>query len=91
MPLALLIDVVVAWLLIKFVPPGNKRLLLGLFGGWLAAIAGSLLVGVAFGWPVFDMLSGLTIGLLVHPLLVAGFVWLLTKFLGGGKGPTDAA
>ena len=33
----------------------------------------------------------LTVGLMVHPLLVAGFVWLLTKFFGGGKGPTDAA
>jgi hypothetical protein len=82
--LALLIDVIVAWLLVQFVPAGTKRMLLGLLGGWVAAFAGSATVGLAYGW--FAMLSRMTIDLLVHPLLVAGLVWLFTKLRSRGKG-----
>jgi hypothetical protein len=82
--LALLIDAIVAWLLVLYVPPGTKRMLLGLLGGWLAAIVGSAAVGLAYGW--FAMLSRMTIDLLVHPLLVAGLVWLFTRMRSQGKG-----
>ena len=83
--LELLIDAIVAWLLVKYVPDLVKRMLLGLVGGWLAAIAGSLLVGLAFGWPLPTMFSRLTVGLLVHPLIVGGFVWLLETIMSPGK------
>lgn len=82
--LALLIDVIVAWLLVQFVPAGNKRMLLGLLGGWLAALTASAPVGLTYG--VFAMLSRMTIDLLVHPLIVAGLVWLFTKVRNRGKG-----
>ena len=49
-----------------------------------AAFAGSATVGLAYGW--FAMLSRMTIDLLVHPLLVAGLVWLFTKLRSRGKG-----
>ena len=76
--LALLLDVLFAWLLVRFVPAGWKQILLALFGGWLAALAGSVLVGLAFGWSPVEMLSRLTVGLLVHPVVVGGLVWLLS-------------
>lgn len=79
--LALLIDLVVAALLVRFVKPGTQRLLLSLLGGWVAAIAGAVLVGFAFGWPVMEILSRLTVGLLVHPPIVAGLVWLFDRLL----------
>jgi drug/metabolite transporter (DMT)-like permease len=79
MLLALLIDIVVAWLLVRFVPPGWKQMAVGLVGGWLSAIAGSVIVGLAFGWAPIDMLSRLTVGLLVHPLVIAGIAWLFIK------------
>ncbi len=82
--LAVLIDVVVAWLLVQFVPAGNRRLVLGLLGGWLAALAASASVGIAYG--VLAMLSRMTVDLLVHPLIVAGLVWLFTKIRNRGKG-----
>lgn len=74
--IGLLIDVIVAWLLVRFVQPGTRRVFLGLLGGWAAALASAGLVGLAFGWTPFDMLSRLTVGLLVHPLIIAGLVWL---------------
>jgi len=37
------------------------------------------------------VLSRLTTGLLVHPLIVGGFTWLILKFLGRRKRSTDAA
>jgi len=77
--LGLLVDVIVAWLLVRFVQPGTPRLLLGLLGGWAAALAASGLVGIAFGWTPFDILSSLTVGLMVHPLIIAGLVWLFGK------------
>lgn len=79
--IALLIDVIVAALLVKFAPPGWKRLLLGLLGGWLAAIADSALYG---GTPL-DILSRMTVGLLVHPLIIAGLVWLFEKLRARSK------
>lgn len=82
--LALLIDVVVAWLLVQFVPAGNKRMLLGLLGGWLAALSAAAPVGIAYG--MLAMLSRMTLDLLVHPLIVAGLVWLFTKIRNRGKG-----
>jgi hypothetical protein len=89
--LSLLIDVVVAWLLVRFVPAGTKRMLLGLLGGWLAAIAGSVLVGFAMGWPPAAMLSRLTIGLLVHPVIVGGLVGLFGWIRARGKGRPGAS
>jgi hypothetical protein len=79
--LALLIDCIVAALLVRFVPPGWKRLLFGLLGGWLAAIADAAL----FGGTPLDMLSKMTVGLLVHPLIIAGLVWLFEKLRSRGK------
>jgi Na+/citrate or Na+/malate symporter len=84
--LPLLIDTLVAWLLVRFVPAGVKRMLLGLVGGWVAALAGVLLVGFAFGWTPIDMLSRLSVGLLVHPLVVAGLIWLFTTIRNRRKG-----
>ena len=78
---ALLIDCIVAALLVRFAPPGWKRLLFGLLGGWLAAIADSALSG---GTPL-DILSRMTMGLLVHPLIIAGLVWLFEKLKNRGK------
>ena len=75
--LALLIDIVVAWLVVRFVPAGWKQMLAALLGGWLSATAGSVFVGLAFGWTPFEMLSRLTMGLLVHPLVILGLAWLL--------------
>ena len=89
--LALVVDVVVAWLLVRYVPPGWKQLLLGLLGGWLAAIADTVVIGLMFGWPPIEMLSRLTTGLLVHPLIVAGFAWLITRIRNRGKPPADIA
>lgn len=80
--LALLIDIVVAVLIVRFVRPGTKQVLLSLLGGWVSAVAGTVLVGFAFGWPLLDMLSRLTIGLLVHPLIVGGLAWLFGWLLG---------
>ncbi len=80
--LGLLIDVVAAALLVKFTRPGTIRMLLVLLSGWLAALAASGLIGVAFGWTPFDILSSLTVGLLVHPLIVAGLVWLFARLMG---------
>jgi hypothetical protein len=88
--LALMIDVIVAGLLARFVPAGVKRLALSLAGGWLAAIAGSMLTGLAFGWMPLDILSSLTTGLLVHPLVIVGLVWLIGKFGARGKRPTES-
>lgn len=83
--LALLIDVLVAWLVVRFLPPGWKQMLAGLLGGWLAAITGSILTGLAFGWSPLEMLSRLTTGLLVHPLIIAGLGWLMVKFMNRRK------
>ena len=80
---ALLIDCIAAALLVRFAPPGWKRLLFGLLGGWLAAIADSALSG---GTP-FDILSRMIMGLLVHPLIIAGLVWLFEKIKRRGTRP----
>lgn len=89
--LALLIDAVVAWLVVRFVPPGWKQPLTGLLGGWLAAIADSAVMALTFGWPPVAILSRLTVGLLVHPLIVGGFAWLFVKIRSRGKGPAGSA
>lgn len=73
--LAIIIDFIAAALITRFVPPGWKQWLFVLLGGWVAAVAGSVLVGLAFGWPLMEMLSRLTVALMVHPLVVAGLVW----------------
>ena len=83
--LALLVDLVVAVLLVRFTVPGTKRMLLGLLGGWLAAIVEAIGIGLAFGWMPIDIIWRLMIGLLIHPLLIAGMVWLLQKFMGRGR------
>ena len=83
--LALLVDLVVAVLLVRFTVPGTKRMLLGLLGGWLAAIVEAIGIGLAFGWMPIDIIWRLTIGLLIHPLLIAGMIWLLQKFIGRGR------
>ncbi len=88
---SLLLDVVVAWLLAKFVPAGGTRMLLGLLGGWISAAAGSVLVGLAFGWTVPEMLQRLTIGLLVHPLVIAGLIWLYAWLTRRGKNRPESA
>jgi Na+/citrate or Na+/malate symporter len=77
--LGLLIDLVAAVLLVRFTQPGTTRMMLGLLAGWVAALAASGVVGVAFGWTPFDMLSSLTTGLLVHPLIVGGLIWLIGR------------
>jgi hypothetical protein len=73
--LALLIDLIAAALVARFVPAGWKQWLFALLGGWVAAVAGSVLVGLAFGWPLVEILSRLTVALMVHPLVVVGLVW----------------
>ena len=83
--LALLVDLVVAALLARFTVPGTKRMLLGLLGGWLAAIVEAVGIGLAFGWMPLDIIWRLTIGLLIHPLLIAGMIWLLQKIISRGK------
>ena len=88
--LGLLIDVVAAALLMRFTQPGTTRMLLVLFAGWLAALAASGLVGLAFGWTPLDMLSSLTVGLLVHPLIVAGLIWLFAKLKGALRARREA-
>jgi Na+/citrate or Na+/malate symporter len=77
--LGLLIDLVAAVLLVRFTRPGTTRMMLGLLAGWVAALAASGVVGIAFGWTPFDMLSSLTTGLLVHPLIVGGLIWLIGR------------
>lgn len=83
--LALLIDIIAAWLTVRFVPPGWKQMLAALLGGWLAAIAGAVVVGMAFGWTAFEMLSRLTMGLLVHPLVILGLAWLFNMLRNRAK------
>ena len=80
--IALFIDVLAAWLVARYPPPGWKQMLAALVGGWTAAFADAALMAFAFGWPPIEVLSRLTTGLLVHPLIVGGFAWLITKFLG---------
>ena len=53
-----------------------------------AAFADAAVLGFAFGWPPIEVLSRLTMGLLIHPLIVGGFAWLITKFLGRRKRST---
>jgi len=48
-------------------------------------------MALTFGWPPVAILSRLTVGLLVHPLLVGGFAWLFVKIRSRGKGPAGAA
>lgn len=84
--LALPIDALVAWLLVKRTAPGWKRMLLGVLGGWLAAVIGFSVTGLLLEWPAVDVLSRMTVGLLVHPLVVVGFVWVFEKIRYGGKG-----
>ena len=73
--LAIIVDFIAAALIARFVPPGPKQWLFALLGGWVAAVAGSVLVGLAFGWPLVEMLSRLTVALMVHPVVVVGLVW----------------
>ena len=89
--IALLIDVLAAWLVARYAPPGWKQMLAVLVGGWVAAFADVAILAFAFGWPMIDALSRLTTGLLVHPLIVGGFAWLMAKFLGRRNRPSDAA
>jgi ABC-type Co2+ transport system permease subunit len=74
--IALAIDILAAWLVVRYVPPGWKQMLAALVGGWVAAFADAAVLGVAFGWPAIELLSRLTAGLLVHPLIVGGLAWL---------------
>lgn len=76
--IALLIDVVAGWLVSRRVPPGWKQWLAALLGGWAAALADAAVLGVALGWPAIELLSRLTTGLLVHPLIVVGVAWIIT-------------
>jgi len=86
--IALLIDVLAAWLVARYAPPGWKQMLAILVGGWLAAFADAAVLGLAFGWPPIDLLSRLTIGLLVHPPIVGGLAWLITMLRKRMKRPT---
>jgi ABC-type Co2+ transport system permease subunit len=79
--IALLIDVVAAWLVARYTQPGWKQMLAILVGGWLAAFADAAVLGFAFGWPPIELLSRLTFGLLVHPPIVGGLAWLITMLL----------
>jgi ABC-type Co2+ transport system permease subunit len=79
--IALLIDVVAAWLVARYTQPGWKQMLAILVGGWLAALADAAVLGFAFGWPPIELLSRLTFGLLVHPPIVGGLAWLITMLL----------
>ena len=83
--IALIIDILAAWLVARFAPPGWKQMLAALLGGWVAAFADAAVLGFAFGWPPVELLSRLTTGLLVHPLIVGGFAWLIAKFFGRHK------
>jgi len=85
--IALLIDLVAGWLVARRVPPGWKQWLAALVGGWAAAFADAAVLGVALGWPAIELLSRLTTGLLVHPLIVAGIAWLITWVGNRGKRP----
>jgi len=88
--IALLIDVLAAWLVVRYAPPGWMQMLGALIGGWSAAFADAAVLGLAFGWPMIDLLSRLTTGLLVHPLIVGGAAWLIAKFLDRRKRSTGA-
>jgi len=79
--IALLIDALAAWLVARYAPPGWKQMLTALLGGWVAAFLDAVVLGFLFGWQPIELLSRLTTGLLVHPLIVVGFAWLITKFL----------
>lgn len=85
--IALLIDVLAGWLVVRYAPPGWKQMLAALLGGWLAAFADAAVLGFAFGWPPIELLSRLTTGLLVHPLIVFGFAWLIAMLLKRMKRP----
>jgi ABC-type Co2+ transport system permease subunit len=89
--IALFIDILAAWLVARYAPAGWKQVLAALVGGWAAAFADAAVMAYAFGWPPIEVLSRLTTGLLVHPLIVGGFTWLITRFLGRRKRSTDAA
>ena len=86
--IALVVNILAAWLAARYAPPGWKQMLAALVGGWTAAFADAAVMAYAFGWPPIDVLSRLTMGLLVHPLIVGGLVWLITKFLGRRKRST---
>jgi ABC-type Co2+ transport system permease subunit len=87
--IALLIDALAAWLVARYVPAGWKQMLAALVGGWLAAFADAAVLGFAFGWPPIELLSRLTTGLLVHPLIVGGFAWLIAMLRRRLQRPTD--
>ena len=89
--IALLVDILAAWLVARYAPPGWKQVLAALVGGWAAAFADAAVMAYAFGWPPIEVLSRLTTGLLIHPLIVGGFAWLIVKFLGRRKRSQDAA
>jgi ABC-type Co2+ transport system permease subunit len=86
--IALIIDILAAWLVARHAPPGWKQMLAALVGGWAAAFADAAVMAYAFGWPPIEVLSRLTTGLLVHPLIVGGFAWLITRFVGRRKRST---
>lgn len=88
--IALFIDLLAGWGVARYVPPGWKQPLTALLGGWAAAFADAALLGVAFGWPAIELLSRLTTGLLIHPLIVLGLAWLFTRLRQRRKPPTDA-
>ena len=88
--IALVVDLLAAWLVARYAPPGWKQMLAALVGGWTAAFADAALMAYAFGWPPIEVLSRLTMGLLIHPLIVGGFAWLITKFRGRRKRSTGA-
>ena len=88
--IALIVDVLAAWLAARYAPPGWKQVLTVLVGGWLAAFADAAVLWFAFGWPPIELLSRLTIGLLVHPPIVGGLAWLIVLLRKRMKRPTGA-
>jgi len=89
--IALLIDVLAAWLVARYAPPGWKQMLTALLGGWVAAFVDAVVLGFLFGWQPIVLLSRLTMGLLVHPLIVGGVAWLIAKFILRRNRSSDAA
>jgi ABC-type Co2+ transport system permease subunit len=87
--IALFIDALAAWLVARYTQPGWKQMLAVLAGGWLAAFADAAVLGFTFGWPPIELLSRLTIGLLVHPPIVGGLAWLILMLRKRMKRPTD--
>ena len=88
--IALLIDVLAAWLVASYAPPGWTQMLAALLGGWVAAFADAAVLGFLFGWQPILLLSRLTMGLLVHPLIVGGVAWLIAKLILRRNPPSDA-